>query len=125
MSTTIPRKLATMLLAELIATGDRLEADNDPSWYAVARTAGLIESLLAGTNTPDAFAQQAAGLVGELERIVGDRSENQPHIAIALQSAIVIIDAIRLGLATLETPIWIGIDLAAGRDQTVRRTFHA
>lgn len=68
--------------------------------------------------------EQAASMVKRLEDL-GTRLENSgsPDWFVVAQAA-AIIQSLRHGLYTVESPVWIGVDMAAGQDQTVRSEIH-
>lgn len=68
--------------------------------------------------------EQATNLVKRLETIgTGLELSGNPDWFVVAQAA-VIIQSLRLGLARVEKPVWIGIDLATGQDQNVRSEIH-
>lgn len=50
---TISQAKAKRMVQALTTLGDRLEADNDPAWYEIARAAASLEALRLGLLTMD------------------------------------------------------------------------
>lgn len=123
---------ARLLITGLTNLADELELAEMPQWHTIASAAACLESLLYGEHPAD-IANVTASL----------KALNIPNPSyrrfgkftfLLVSTAIVILDAIRLGLLDIQPilprpplrPIWIGIDLADGPDRSVKvEHFHA
>lgn len=56
----ISQAKAKRMVQELTAIGDRLEADNDPAWYEVARAAASLEALRLGLLTMEPLINECS-----------------------------------------------------------------
>ena len=108
----------------LTACGDKLEMANHPLWHLAARAASALESALIYGNHDHAL------LAGELNKEADAlRGDVEITIGLAFRLAAAILDALRLGLLTIDrrpAPRWIGIDQAKpGTDRAGRSKHHA
>ena len=108
----------------LPACGDKLEMANHPLWHLAARAASALESALIYGN------HDHAPLVVELNMAADAlRGDVEITIGLAFRLAAVILDALRLGLLTIDrrpAPRWIGIDMGKpDADRTVWSRDHA
>lgn len=101
----------------LVATGDKLELKRDPNWHVAARAASAIDGLLLRQPVIDtAIYQDVSTAAGAMHNTGNADAE------IAFLLASTILDALRIGLVTIDrqpAPRWIGLDMAKpGKDMT-------
>ena len=117
MTTVKPYQLHAIIKL-LIAIGDKLEISGDSHWHIAARAASTLDAiLLRQPMTDSAIAQDIDAAAGAMHNAGNADAE------IAFLLAGTILDALRIGLATIDrqpAPRWIGIDTAKpGKDTTV------
>lgn len=107
----------------LVTCGERLDIADNPNWHAVASAAARLEDLHAGKPV------DLKGIAASLRKAHDQVAAVDREIAVKIGIALAIVDALRVGFLKFEPaparPVWIGIDMARGQDQTVRANFHA
>lgn len=58
----ITQAKAKRMVVELTAIGDRLEAENNPAWYEIARAAAALEGMRLGVAVIEPLSNMHGGL---------------------------------------------------------------
>lgn len=122
---------ARFVVTGLTNLAEELELAEKPEWHTLASAAGCLERLMYGEQpaeiTDVVVRLKSLNLTDPAPR------RNGKFTYLLVELAITLLDGIRLGLLEIQPklqrptlrPVWIGIDLATGPDQTVWRARHA
>lgn len=117
---------ARLVITGLTNLADELELAEIPEWHTIARAAACLENLLHGDQPAD-IADITASLK-ELNIPNPGYRRLGKFTFLLVDLTILMLDGIRLGMLEIQPkikrPIWIGVDMAAGQDQTVRSEIH-
>lgn len=104
------------IIAMQVTCGERLEIAENGNWHVVASAAAQLEKMHAGKQVN--LAEICAALSSVHEQIAAVNRK----IALKIDIALAVVEALRLGVLVLDMPqpVWIGIDLGSGDSYSVK-----